>query len=109
MTAIAPAEVRLGRGMNPDAAPVRTSGWELAPYADNSAAFVFSSAPIGVRVLDRITWFVLELCDGRTAGAILERAQSVLGSGTAALELVEGRLQTLAAGGLVIIETGTQS
>ena len=35
--------------------PIKTSTWFLEPYADHSAAFVFSREPFGVSVLDRLT------------------------------------------------------
>lgn len=92
----------------PGLTPRRTGGWELAAYGDNSAAFVFTSDPVGVSVLDRVTWLVVELCDGRTAGEIADRVAGVLGDtcGRDARLVVDRRLQGLAARGLIAIETG---
>jgi hypothetical protein len=82
---------------------VRTSGWELEAFADKSAAFVFTRTPIGVMVLDRLSWLVLELCDGRANDAIVSRVASILGADRApmAKRVVEGRLAQLSARGLV--------
>ncbi len=57
--------------------PARTTGWEIEPFADMSAAFVFFHAPVRLIVLDRLTWFVLELCDGRSENQIAERVTAL--------------------------------
>ena len=81
---------------------MRTSGWDLEPYADLSAAFVFVREPFGVSVLDRLTWYVLELCDGSTREAVVERVAAVMGAGPEqAGQVVDSRLAVLFRRGLV--------
>lgn len=83
--------------------PIHTVGWELEAFADTTAAFVFTRDPIGVTVLDRLTWLVLELCDGRPRSAIVDSVTKVMGAGSAeiAARVVDQRLGTLALRGLV--------
>ncbi|MEI2774832.1 MAG: hypothetical protein V9G19_02450 [Tetrasphaera sp.] len=97
--------MRTATGISPATVPHRTPGWQLAPYADHSAAFVFSSAPVGVHVLDRLTWLVLELCDGRSAGEITEHARTVLGERPDATEIVDGRIGRLLEAELITLES----
>ncbi|WP_134765085.1 hypothetical protein [Nocardioides sp. 1609] len=87
--------------------PLHTSGWELEPFADMSAAFVFFHSPVRLVVLDRLTWFVLELCDGRSEEEIAERVMALragargAGAGTEGRAIVADRLATLRARGLL--------
>ncbi|AGZ41948.1 hypothetical protein [Actinoplanes friuliensis] len=84
--------------------PIKTSTWFLEPYADHSAAFVFSREPFGVSVLDRLTWYVLELCDGRTPEGIRERVGALLGdraTGDQVGALVDRKLDLLRRHGLI--------
>jgi hypothetical protein len=86
---------------------VRTHGWELEPYADLSAAFIFSEEPFGVSVLDRITWYVLELCDGATREAVIERMAKVMGAPAESgrvKSVVDGQLAMLRRHGLIAVE-----
>lgn len=86
---------------------VRTQGWDLEPYADLSAAFVFVREPFGVSVLDRLTWYVLELCDGVTREAVIERVAAVMGvdAGTErAARVVDSQLAMLRKHGLIAVE-----
>ena len=87
----------------------KTSTWFLEPCADHSAAFVFSREPFGVSVLDRLTWYVLELCDGRSAEAIGERVAGLLGDRATREQvatLVDRKLDLLGRHGLITAEAG---
>ncbi|MFI5533933.1 hypothetical protein ACIA8O_35890 [Kitasatospora sp. NPDC051853] len=81
----------------------RTSGWILEPFADLSAAFVFFESPVRVAVLDRLSWYVLELCDGRPVAGITERVRALglPGGPERAGRVVAERLGTLRASGLL--------
>jgi hypothetical protein len=91
------------------AAPVCTTGWFVEPFSDLSAAFVFSGSPIRVTVLDRLTWYVLESCDGREESEIASRV-ATLGhdrvSAELARRLVADRLSVLRERGLVEAAAG---
>ncbi|GAA0246877.1 hypothetical protein GCM10010492_53090 [Saccharothrix mutabilis subsp. mutabilis] len=81
---------------------MRTSGWELEPYADLSAAFVFVREPFSVSVLDRLTWYVLELCDGSPRDAVVQRLADVMGAGPErAGQVVDSQVAMLRRHGLV--------
>ncbi len=87
-----------------DGIPERTRDWELEPFADMSSAFVFLNNPLRVTVLDKLTWYVLELCDGRSETDIVARvaAQSRTSQGQAkAAGIVADRLRVLRRQGLV--------
>lgn len=82
--------------------PRRTTGWDVEPFADLSAAFVFFEKPVRLVVLDQLTWYILELCDGRSADAVAQKlaevkkcAQSVASSA------VTDRIATLRTRGLL--------
>lgn len=88
---------------------MRTQGWDLEPYADLSAAFVFVREPFGVSVLDRLTWYVLELCDGTTREALIERMATVMGADAGServSRVVDGQLAMLRKHGLIAVERG---
>ena len=80
-----------------------TSGWDVEPYADRSAAFVFVRNPVSVMVLDKFTWYLLEICDGRSRAVIDERVAGVLRSASAdhRRSLVDTQLQMLVNHGLI--------
>lgn len=84
----------------------RTSGWELEPFADGSAAFVFATEPPGISVLDRLTWYVLELCDGSPITQIEDRVAGVAQGLRDARTVARARLRTLEERGLVTIGEG---
>lgn len=72
----------------------RTGGWRAEPFADLSAAFVFFVSPVRIKVLDRLTWYVLELCQDRTESDIVEKV-AALGAAERAGKIVKGRVQVL--------------
>lgn len=66
-------------GCDPDAVMSRTSGWEIEPFADMSGAFVFVRELLSVLILHPLTWYVLEMSDGRTVREVAARAAAVVG------------------------------
>jgi hypothetical protein len=87
--------------------PVRTSGWEIEPFADMSAAFVFFDSPVRATVIDRLSWYVLELCDGdRSEIDIVSRFIEIAGTVTRerAEVMVADRLRVLRRTGLLVGE-----
>lgn len=93
----------MGQSLRGPGVPHRTDGWRIEPFADLSAAFVFFTSPLRIAVLDRLTWYVLELCDGRTVGAIVEKVRSLGGAamGARAEDIVDERLCVLRDRGLL--------
>lgn len=43
-----------------------SSGHLVRPFSDNSAAYVFTTSPPTVRILDELAWATLSLADGST-------------------------------------------
>jgi hypothetical protein len=87
-----------------DRIPERTDDWELEPFADASSAFVFFNSPLRVTVLDKLTWYVLELCDGRSESQIVARvagASRTEPGRARAAAIVTDRLAVLRRQGLV--------
>lgn len=82
--------------------PTQTTGWAIEPFADLSAAFVFFDDPVRLITLDRLTWYVLELCDGRTENEIVEKVHMLSQNNTeVAAELVANRLGILRGRGVL--------
>ncbi|ALG27803.1 hypothetical protein AOZ07_01500 [Glutamicibacter halophytocola] len=78
----------------------RTDGWTLDAFADRSAAFVFRSEPLSIIVLDRISWYILELSDGHNFGEISESLGKFVSN---AQRIASIRLRQLETSGLVTI------
>jgi hypothetical protein len=82
-----------------DGVPRKSKGWQVEPFSDMSATFLFSSSPVRICVLDRLSWWIYELSDGRTEEEIA--AHVVEGTGgrftdpAEALSLVRARLGSL--------------
>jgi hypothetical protein len=89
-----------GHAVNISTIPTQTTGWAIEPFADLSAAFVFFDNPVRLIVLDRLTWYVLTLCDGRSEYEIVAKVRS-LGQVSAAERLVANRLGILRDRGLL--------
>ena len=88
-----------------DQVPRQLPGWQIEPFSDMSAAFLFSSAPARVCVLDRLSWWIYELADGRTETQIAEHVSATapdkFGEGKGALPFVRSRLSSLRESGLL--------
>lgn len=87
--------------------PTRTSGWEIEPFADMSAAFAFFDSPVRATVIDRLSWYVLELCDGhRSENDIVSRLLEIAGAMTPERgeAMVADRLRVLRQTGLLVGE-----
>lgn len=88
-----------------DQVPRQLQGWQIEPFSDLSAAFFFSSAPPRICVLDRLSWWIYELADGKTETQIAEHvattAPDKFGQGEDALTFVRSRLSSLRESGLL--------
>ncbi|MCX4966445.1 hypothetical protein OHA98_16705 [Streptomyces sp. NBC_00654] len=75
----------------------------MEPFADLSAAFVFFVSPVRITVLDRLTWYVLEICDNRTEADIIAKVAALGTANTPdrARQIVKDRLQVLRDRGLL--------
>lgn len=86
--------------------PAQTTDWAIEPFADLSAAFVFFNNPVRLIVLDRLTWYVLELCDGRSEQEIADKVGSLGKAASGAdsvAKIVTDRLGVLRDRGLLAV------